>query len=473
MIKRSLLSFYEKIVDTFMGNIIITDKEGIVIYAKKHNKSNLKLTENQILGKSMFHLEEEGLFKNTATTQALIHKKTTFRYVQGSLNTPLMTTAVPVFDNNGELEMVIAYSQEEHFMKEITEKFEEDRQKYYQLANYLLDKKTTTSSIVAESRQIKNLFNLMNKLSANDTTVLLTGESGTGKEVFARYIHNNSERKNSIFIPVNCSAIPTELMESEFFGYTKGSFTGASKDGKAGFFEIADQGTLFLDEIGELPLSLQSKLLRVLETGEFRKVGSNQVYYSKARIISATNKNLFNMVNEGQFREDLFYRLNILPIEIPPLRERLDDIKPLAELFLSQFNKKYRTEKKLNDEVIHSLENYSWPGNIRELKNIIERLVITSNTDILDLQSINIQKNNQVSETEDKISIESDMKREELEIKPLRHAVKEFEKKYILKTIKVYNDNMLQVSKVLGMHKSGLYRKLEEYRRVDNNDNLR
>jgi len=471
--RRSLLSLYEKIVDTFMGNIIITDKEGIVIYAKRHKESNLEITEAQILGLSIFDLEKKGVFQNTATTQALINKKTAFRYVSGSLNTPLMTTAVPVLDDNGELELVIAYSQEEQFMEEMTKKFEEDRQKYYQLANYLLDKKISKTSIVAESHQIKNIFNLINKMSKNDTTVLLTGESGTGKEVFARYIHNNSERKKSIFIPVNCSAIPRELMESEFFGYTKGSFTGASKDGKAGFFEIADQGTLFLDEIGELPLSLQSKLLRVLETGEIQKVGSNQLYYSKARIISATNKNLLNMVNEGKFREDLFYRLNILPIEIPPLRERLDDIKPLAEFFLSEFNQKYRTTKKLSHEVINSLENYSWPGNIRELKNIIERLVITSNTDILDLQSINIQNNNQVNETKDKISIDSDIKKEELEIKPLRVAIKEFEKKYILKTIRAYNDNMLQVSKVLGMHKSGLYRKLEEYRRVDENDNLR
>ncbi len=215
-------------------------------------------------------------------------------------------------------------------------------------------------------------------IARTDSTVLITGESGTEKEVIARFIHRNSFRFREPFIPVNCAAIPEELMESEFFGYDKGAFSGANSRGKLGFFEMADNGTLFLDEIGELSLNLQSKLLRVLETGEFQRFGGVAIKKSDVRLVAATNKDLASMVTRGVFREDLYYRLNVIPVSIPPLRERPEDILKLSDKFLKEFNAKFGTDKAFSKNLLVNFMNYSWPGNARELRNLIERLVIIS-----------------------------------------------------------------------------------------------
>ena len=211
---------------------------------------------------------------------------------------------------------------------------------------------------------MQEIYSVARAVAGTDGSVLLLGESGVGKEVIARYIHKNSPRSSNVFIPVNCAAIPPNLFESEFFGYTKGAFTGALKEGKAGLFEMANGGTLFLDEVGELPLDIQSKLLRVLEDGEVRRLGSNTESHVDVRIISATNRNLRQMVDEHLFRLDLYYRLSIIPISIPPLRERREDILALSEQFLNEFNRKYGTDKPFSGDLKQMLLNYSWPDTI-------------------------------------------------------------------------------------------------------------
>lgn len=243
---------------------------------------------------------------------------------------------------------------------------------------YLNNARSADKDIIAKSMQMQRLLITAKTVAMSDSTISIRGESGTGKEVLARYIHQHSPRKDRIFLPVNCSAIPSELMEAEFFGYAKGAFTGANPKGSHGLFELANNGTLFLDEIGELPLSMQPKLLRVLETGQVRPIGSNKTIPVNVRIITATNRDLQEMVRQKQFREDLYYRLQVIPLELPPLRERREDILPLAEYFLALYNQKHHKHLTLTDKMVADMYSYPWPGNIREMRNIIERLVLTA-----------------------------------------------------------------------------------------------
>jgi len=243
-------------------------------------------------------------------------------------------------------------------------------------------KSTIKKEFIANSESIKNALNIANKVAKTDVSVLLLGESGVGKEEFAKFIHENSNRNNQPFIAINMSAIPENLIESELFGYEKGAFTDAIKE-KLGLFEIANGGTLFLDEIAEMPYHLQAKLLRVLQEKEMFRLGGTKPIKLDIRIISATNKSLLDFIKEGKFREDLYYRLNTIPINIPALRERKDDIIPIANMILEKTIKEYNLENKtLSDEATNELLNYEWPGNVRELISVIERAVILSDKEI-------------------------------------------------------------------------------------------
>ena len=252
----------------------------------------------------------------------------------------------------------------------------------------VLHQETSFSNIIARSPRMLDIFDTIRKISDYKTTVLITGESGSGKELIARAIHFNSPRSNKPFIAINCSAIPETLLESELFGYVKGSFTGANKD-KKGLFEEASGGTLFLDEVGDLPLSLQVKLLRAIQEEEIRRVGDTKTTKIDVRLITATLKNLSDEMKKGTFREDLFYRLNVLPIHLPPLRERKEDIPLLADTFLSRFSKEMdKKVSKLAPETMQALTDYSWPGNVRELENTIERAMVLETEDELQPESL-------------------------------------------------------------------------------------
>lgn len=285
--------------------------------------------------------------------------------------------------------------------------------------------------------------------------MLITGESGTGKEMFARAIHNYSSRKKNSFIAINCGAIPESLLESEFFGYVKGAFTGADPKGKIGKFELADKGTIFLDEIGDMPLYLQVKLLRVLQEREIIRVGSNQPVKIDVRIIAATNKNLEEMIKEGLFRQDLYYRLNVIPFEIPPLRERYEDVKILVEYFADKyselFNKKYKC---IDDEVWNVFYKYDWPGNIRELENTMEFMVnIMDTSGIITRENIpkRIIENKNIEENRDMTDVLN---------------LKEVEKQLIKKALAICGattHGKREAAEKLGIGIATLYRKIEEY----------
>lgn len=324
-------------------------------------------------------------------------------------------------------------------------------QKRVQQLEEKLDKRYSFSNIIGSSAGVKEAVSLATKVSATDATVLLLGETGTGKEVFAQAIHYNSKRKNNNFMAINCSAFGRELLESEIFGHKAGAFTGATKD-KRGLIEEADKGTLFLDEIGEMHIDLQSKLLRVLETNEFIKVGDTKPTKVSVRIIAATNRNLQQEITDGKFREDLFYRLNVFTITLPSLNERKDDIIPLAkyyaELFASRTNKHI---KGLAEGFVRALQNHHWKGNIRELKNVMERALIMEESQFLTVESLPFEMQNQSMAAQQGNSLSA-------------FSLASVEKLHIQRVLNHTKGNKTEAAKLLDIGLTTLYRKIEEYK---------
>ena len=313
---------------------------------------------------------------------------------------------------------------------------------------YMVKHLSPHSLFVGESEPIKNVFKVIEKVSKKDCPVLIQGESGTGKELVAKSIHEQSDRSAKPFVVINCAVLNDTLLESELFGHTKGSFTGANET-RRGLFEAADNSTLFLDEIGELPLNIQAKLLRVLQSGEIRRIGDNKSIFVNARVIAATNKNLAQEVAKGCFREDLFFRINVVEISVPPLRERRNDIPILIKHFLKNDNYK-GAKKEIDQKVMDAFMKYNWPGNVRELENVIERLVILSENEkfmIEDLPDFIISPNLRLSRIEEDQSI----------------TLPEIERNHIIKTLREKNGNKKVTAKVLDISLKTLYNKVKLY----------
>lgn len=309
----------------------------------------------------------------------------------------------------------------------------------------------TFDKIIGIDKDFIKIIESAKKISNSRSTILITGESGTGKEIFAQAIHNYSNRRDMHFVAVNCGAIPANLIESELFGYEEGAFTGAKKGGNAGKFEVADGGSIFLDEIGEMPLEMQVRLLRVIEEGVLNRIGSSKQIPINFRIIAATNKDLRKEVDRGNFRKDLFYRLNVLPINIPPLRNRKDDIPLLVDYYMDKISRKLNKNKgKISKSLMEKFLQYDWPGNIRELQNIIERIINTENMpeEILHQHELSIitKKN----PAKDSMRLE-DMKLETVE------------KNHILKVLKSYGGNISLAANAMGIGRNTLYRKMKKY----------
>ena len=455
---------YIKILNNFFGTVLVVNKNRQVVFINDLIWKWLKVSPDEVLGKTIDTLVQEGYFFNSSTIPALDTSKRVIAYVRGKMDKPVLTVSTPFFDEAGEMEGVVACSIEEDFLEQIINEMVNQRMEALQLLDYLSQTSAANVPVVAESRAMKEILAYIHRTSAADSTVLLTGQTGTGKEVISKHIHSCSRRNSEIFLPVNCAAIPENLIESEFFGYVRGAFTGANREGKAGFFELANHGTLFLDEIGDVPLALQSKLLRVLETGEVMRLGSEVRKTVDVRIIAATNRDLLRMCQEGTFREDLYYRLNVLSIHIPPLAERPEDILPMARLFLRQFNKKYGTTKIFSYDTMKRLQSYQWPGNVRELRNVVERLVISSSSNILEFDS----GLKSITAKSDKPCIckPAAFVVSEKNCKALRDMVTDYEKQVILSTIEQCDGNVACAAKVLRLHKSALYRKLNSYKEM-------
>lgn len=449
---------YIKILDNIYGTVLVANRDRKIVYVNTLTCRVLKAKPEDLLGLSIDALVEDGRLINSATKKALDTGELVVKYVRGIMDTPILTVSNPILDGDGRLEAVVAFSVDEIFLEQIVQEMVKTRYDSIQLLDYLAHANNMNVPIVAESPAMKHIISYILRIRNADSTVLLTGQSGTGKEVLAKYIHNTGRRRDAIFLPVNCAAVPAELMESEFFGYQRGAFTGASRDGRAGFFELADHGTLFLDELGELPLPLQTKLLRVLETGEVTRLGAESGRRVDVRIVAATNRNLEEMCAAGLFREDLYYRINVISIDIPPLAQRREDIIPLARSFLKGLNLKYNTTKILSHSTMERLQTYDWPGNVRELRNVVERLHISSESDLLDLEGDELRqpprRGDALSQPEEPPLPELDGK------KPLRELVAQYERQVIHRAVAQCGGDVPKAAGLLGIDKSSLYRKL-------------
>lgn len=450
--------YYRDIIYNYQGSIIVVDKTGKLVFCNNGTCELTSMTRDQLVGKTAYDLKRTKVFSESSLINTLESKKPSICYlvINGNKNRGVYAYSVPLFDESGEIKNVIAFSQGEAFSDEYFSRIESEKRHIKDMFKKVIIG-NEDNQYIAVNPQMREIFNFAAQISKVDTNIIIYGESGTGKEVLAKHIHNCSHRNKEIFIPVNCSAIPDDLIESEMFGYEKGSFTGASREGKPGLFEIADNGTLFLDEIGDLPFHLQPKLLRVLETGEIRRIGGNRSRKLNVRIISATNKNLSDMVKNGTFRENLYYRLNTLPLTMLPLRQRQEDIEPMIEHFLKIYNKKFDMNVKMPKKCIDTLKNYSWPGNVRELKNIVERYVITDGKAASSLYKsiVSLPDGTEANNTSEFLS--------EDDIPSYSSYMDKCEKEYLEKLLKATNGNVLKISNITGLHISGIYRKFNRY----------
>lgn len=434
--------------------IHITDGQGKILFVNEAYIRTTGIFPEQILGKNVKDVEATGTLYKGAVTPHVIQQK---KRVSGlthfyPLDKEILSTGSPVFDQKGELKFVVTNVRDLSGLEKMKQKLAlltEEVNKDKQELEYLRKYHVNSGDIISYSKKMNAVLEIARMVAGTNVTVLITGESGTGKEKIAEEIYRHSNRKDKPFIKVNCAAIPAELLESELFGYEGGAFTDANKKGKAGMFELANGGVILLDEIGDMPINLQTKLLRVLQDKEIMRIGGSKYIKLDIRVIAATNKKLEEEIRRGNFREDLYYRLNVVPISVIPLRERKEDIPYMVMEFLRKYCKKYGKNVSVDKEAIDLFVSYDWPGNIRELKNFIERLVVISTDggigreNILQSLNSNFLKYSS-SETDKPIN--------------LKEYLRAYEKTLIMTALKQWGSKR-KTAKALGIDHSTLIRK--------------
>ncbi|MEB3101565.1 sigma-54 interaction domain-containing protein [Ferviditalea candida] len=449
------------VLNSSYDEIFVTDRNGITLRVNERSLNLYGRSKDSLIGKHVKELEKEGVFSPSASLQAIERKENVTVVQTTANNRKLIVQANIIWDNQGEIFRVICTSKDITEISELRKRLN-DQQEDPLYAPVLQDLKYH-GSFVAISRVMRKMVKFALRVAQTESTVLLSGESGVGKGEVARLIHQNSNRKDKPFIVVNCGAIPENLMESEMFGYEEGAFTGAKKQGKPGFFELADGGILFLDEVAELPPAMQVKLLQVLQDGTFNSVGGTAQKHVNVRVIAATNKNLEALVRKGQFRQDLYYRLHVIPIHIPSLRDRPEDIVPLLIVTLEKLIDKNGCPKQFSADVFSILTKYSWPGNIRELQNVVEWMYVSTEKDIMESDSLPMSIVRSLS-----LSEENDSAIAVNRIIPLKKAIEILEKELILKAQKI-TKSTYQIADLLKINQSTVVRKLNKLEMEDDN----
>lgn len=456
------------IIDHSFDGIFITDAEGTILRINHAYEELTGLSRDEIVGKNCSYLVKNNLISQSSThvviqTQTPLTIQQSFRSGREAL-----VTSSPIFNKDGKFIMVVTNVRDlteiYNLKAAVQEKTDEMERLRLELEH--VNTALTSQEFIFEDEASLATLLLANRVAPMDTTVMLLGETGVGKEVMARYIYQHSRRAATSFIKVNCGAIPENLLESELFGYEGGAFTGARRAGKIGLFELANKGTIFLDEIGEMPKDMQVKILRVLQEQELTRIGGTKPIKIDVRVIAATNRNLEDMVKANDFREDLYYRLTVFPISLPPLRLRKKDIIPLAQSFLSQLNQKYNLHKTFSAVSLQLLQEYTWPGNIRELKNIIERAVIISAVNEISPEELSLFHQAQprtISMPEAPVPAAPEEEKTDIDW-PLHlpTILQDLEYKYVLAAYQKYG-NVRAAAKALGMTASTFVRKRKIY----------
>lgn len=451
---RSYMTIEEElrsILDSTGELVTIVDNQGVVERVSSNCKQIMGIEVEEFVGKSIFELEKTGVISLSSTKKVLetLREVTITQKTKG--NRRLYVHGFPLFNENGTLKKILNISRDVTEESNLRERLKKTEREVEVLTNEV-SKGFEDTKIIMKSIQIEEVYYLLNRIAKTDATVLFLGETGVGKSIFAKYLHDLSDRRKEPFIHVNCSVLPEHLIESELFGYVKGSFTGASTQGKKGLIEAAHRGTLFLDEIGELPLQMQAKLLQVLQDKSFLPIGKTESVKVDVRIIVATNKNLEEMVEQGQFRSDLYYRLNVVPVTIPPLRRRKDDIPFFLQHFLETFNARYNRSCHFSLEAIEQLSLYDWPGNVRELQNLVERFIITSPKSVIEIDDLPESLRGKTASLE----------RETDNTQSLKERLDHLEREILIEAL---NDtkNLYEMSQILKVDASTISRKLKKH----------
>lgn len=451
---KKLKAELDAIIEASFDSIFVTDAKANVLSINEAYTRITGIKAEEIIGKNMYDMVDQGLYDRSATIGVIeSHLPVTFTQKIKSGKT-LLVTGNPVFNEQGELTSVLTNGRDITELMRLKQEMAQAKSLSRHYEEELKKVAMQSGEMVINSDKTRELIELTMRIGKVDSTVLIYGESGVGKELIARELHKNSNRKDKPLITINCAAIPDSLLESELFGYESGAFSGAKKGGKMGLFEIANGGTLFLDEIGEMPIALQSKLLRAIQEKEILRVGGTNPTHIDIRLITATNRDLWEMARKGQFRQDLYYRLNVIPIYVPPLRERKEEIPALAYHFIRIFNEQYKMNKSVDEKLIASLLDYDWPGNIRELRNAIERAVVTNPDTVIK----SIQLSGNINEGEKEFNIESD----ETPGIDLKEKINAYEKDLLQHYIQIYKSSR-KVAQALKVSQTTVVRKAAQY----------
>lgn len=373
-----------KLVNASYDGMFLTDSTGMIVYCNDSYQRISGLNREQILSRQISDLVKDHIIPDAVSMDVIAQKKPLTKVINYYHGVSALVTGTPIFDGH-ELVWVLSNVRDITQLNQLKEQVGEYSRRLRQAERAARE----DNKFLAVSKEMEIIVKTASRVASFSSPVLIQGESGVGKDMLARYIHDCSDvSENRPFVQINCSAIPETLLESELFGYEAGAFTGASSKGKMGLWELADNGTLFLDEIGEMPLSLQVKMLQVLQTGTIIRIGGTKKIKLNTRIIAASNSNLEKLMAVGRFRQDLYYRLNVIPFRIPPLRERKADLLPLMFYFLEKKNNKFNLNRKLSANAVEILSGYDWPGNVRELNNMIEHLMIMTEGDVIDEKNI-------------------------------------------------------------------------------------
>jgi len=443
---QSALDFEEIFRHSFDG-IFVADGAGYTLMVNEGCERNYDLKAADMIGRHVSEFEKAGWIRPVVAAQVARTAQRISTTQHTHTGKTILVTGIPLVDAAGNVRKVIINSRDTTELRQLQDALAQAQEKLRRADEEneaLRLQNLQVPDAVLRSEPMKRVADLAARVARVDATVLIMGQSGVGKDVIANLIHRRSQRADQPFIKINCGALPHDLLESELFGYEPGAFTGAQRGGKRGLVELADRGTLFLDEIGDLPFDLQVKLLQVLQDRTIVRVGGTRPIAVDVRVLAATNRDLKSMVEARTFRDDLFYRLNVVPIQLPPLAQRKDDIAPLVQYFMADFNERYGCRRTVSEQAMSLLLAYDWPGNVRELRNVIERLVVTCESDVIDPEFL-----------------DDVLPREVLEVEPssFRQRVERFEKRLVEDAMRKVG-NTREAARVLGLSQSSVVRKL-------------